>query len=93
MNFECKSTFKSKWKRFLIITLKIWAKIEVTKHVFMAKELYRIGLVRHLFFKCDKMSLRWVFSVKTAVILLKGIFESLFNEARSTLDRARWQKF
>ena len=38
----------------------------------MAKELYRIGLVRHLFFKCVKMSLRWVFSVKTAVILLKG---------------------
>ena len=63
----------------MIITLKIWAKIEVTKHVFMAKELYRIGLVRHLFFKCVKMRLRWVFSVKIAVILLKGIFESLFN--------------
>ena len=23
MNFECKSTFKSKWKRFWIISLKI----------------------------------------------------------------------
>ena len=55
--------------------------------------LYRIGLVRHLFFKYDKMSLRWVFSVKTAVILLKGIFESLFNGVRSTLYRARWGKF
>ena len=38
MNFECKSTFESKWKRFLRITLKISAKIEVIKHVFIADE-------------------------------------------------------
>ena len=29
MNFEHKSTFKSKWKRFWIICLKIWVKINV----------------------------------------------------------------
>ena len=55
--------------------------------------LYRIGLVRHLFFKCDEISLRWVFTVKTAVILLKGIFEFVYNRARSFLYKARWRKF
>ena len=38
MNFEWKSTFKSKWKRFWIISLKKGAKIEVTKHVLLADE-------------------------------------------------------
>ena len=31
-----KSNFKSKWKRFWIIRLKIWANIAVTKHVLLA---------------------------------------------------------
>ena len=30
------------------------------------------------------MRLSWVFTVKTAVILLKYIFEFMFNKARST---------
>ena len=38
MNFEWKSTFKSKWKRFWIISLKKGTKIEVTKHVLLADE-------------------------------------------------------
>ena len=38
MNFERTSTFKSKWKRFWIISLKKGAKIEVTKHVLLADE-------------------------------------------------------
>ena len=38
MNFEWKSTFKSKWKRFWIISLKKGAKIEVTKHVLLEDE-------------------------------------------------------
>ena len=31
------------------------------------------------FFKCDEMHLRWVFTVKTAVILLKKILEFMFK--------------
>ena len=42
--------------------------------------LYHIGLVGHPFFKCDEMRLRWVFTVKTAVTLLKSIFEFMFIE-------------
>ena len=38
-----------------------------------------------LFFKCDEMRLRSVFTVKTVVTLLKSIFEFVFNRARSTL--------
>ena len=44
--------------------------------------LYRIGLVGLPFFKCDEMLLLWVFTVQTAVILLKTIFEFMFNRAR-----------
>ena len=44
--------------------------------------LYRIGLVGLPFFKCDEMVLLWVFTVQTAVILLKTIFEFMFNRAR-----------
>ena len=40
--------------------------------------LYRIGLVGLPFFKCDEMRLLWVFTVQTAVILLK----TMFNRAR-----------
>jgi len=59
MNFECKSTFKSKWKRFLIITLKIWAQIEVTKHVFMADEFipYRLSSAS----QCSLNAIKWVY--------------------------------
>ena len=39
------------------------------------------------------MRLRWVFTVKTAVIRLKNIFEFVFKSAPSTLYRGRWQKF
>ena len=60
MNFECKSTFNSKWKRFWITSLKICAKIEVTKHPaktrFARKRVYTV--VGHLFFKLDEMRLR-----------------------------------
>ena len=44
MNFECKSTFRGKWKWFWIISLTIWAKIEVTKHVLLADKFipYRL---------------------------------------------------
>ena len=44
--------------------------------------LYRIGLVGPPFFKCDEMRFLWVFTVQTAVILLKTIFEFMFNRAR-----------
>ena len=62
------------------------ALIEATKHKFCSQtSLYRvIGLVCHLFFKCNEMRLSWVFTVKTAVILLKYIFEFMFNKARLT---------
>ena len=88
LNFECLSTFKSKWKRFWIIILNILAKIVVTKHILLADEFipYR-GLVGLSFFKCDEMRLRWVFTDQTAVILLKNIFEFMLNRARSILVR------
>ena len=37
--------------------------------------LYRIGLVGLPLFKCDEIHLRWGFTVKTTVILLKNVFE------------------
>jgi len=37
--------------------------------------LYRIGLVGLPLFKCDEIRLRWGFTVKTTVILLKNVFE------------------
>ena len=49
----------------------------------------RTGLVQHLFFKCDEMSLRWVFTIKTAFILLKGIFEFVFLIECDQLYRRR----
>ena len=44
VDFKGKSTFKSKWQRFWIISLKIWVKINVTKHGLLADEfiLYRL---------------------------------------------------
>ena len=33
---------------------------------------------------CDEIRLSWVLTVKTTVILLKNIFEFMFNRARST---------
>ena len=47
--------------------------------------LYHIDLAGHLIFKYDEISLCWVFMVKTAVILLKSIFEFVFKRAQSTL--------
>ena len=41
------------------------------------------------FFKCDEMRLRWVSTDQIAVILLKNIFELVFNRARSILRRSR----
>ena len=43
--------------------------------------LYRFGSVGLPFFKCDEMGIRWVFTVQTSVILLKNIFEFMFNRA------------
>ena len=37
--------------------------------------LYRIGLVGLPLFKCDEIRLRWGFTVKTTVILLKNVCE------------------
>ena len=55
LTFKCKSTFKSKWKRFWIIRLKIWAKIEVTKHVLLADEFIPHRLIaEHLFVNAMK---------------------------------------
>ena len=49
-------------------------------------------LVGFPFFKCDEIRLSWVLTVKTTVILLKNIFEFMFNRARSTLYRLRWRR-
>ena len=46
LNFECKNTFKSKWKRYWLISLKIRAKIEVTKHAFLADDFKPYWLFR-----------------------------------------------
>ena len=44
MNFQCSSSFTSKWKRFWIICLKIGAKIliAVIKHVFPYRQVYTV---------------------------------------------------
>ena len=58
--------YKRKWKRLFQanISLKMSEKIEVEKHIHVHNSQtssYRIGLVGHLFFKCDKMRLSWAF--------------------------------
>ena len=60
---------------------------------FARRRGYRIGLIGLPFFKCDKMRLRWGFTLQTAVVPLKNIFEFMLNRARSTLYRLRWRKF
>ena len=55
----------------------------VTKHILLADEF--VSYCPRLPFstcKCDEMHLRWVFTVQTAVILVKNIFELMFNKAR-----------
>ena len=47
------------------------------------REPWERGWIGHLFFKCDGMHLRWVFTVKTAVIHLKNIFEFVFQWSAS----------
>ena len=63
--FRMLKYFKSKWKRFWIISLNIWANIAVTKHVLPANEFipYRPRLSRAstvFTCKCDEMHLLWV---------------------------------
>ena len=53
-----------------------------TNTVCSQASLYRIGFI----------GFRWDFTVQTPVILLKNIFEFMFNTARSTLYRQRWRK-
>ena len=84
--FRMLKYFKSKWKRFWIISLNIWANIAVTKHVLLAADFvpYRPRLLGFRSLHVNAMKCIYVgFSlVETAVILLKNIFEFTFNNAR-----------
>ena len=96
--FQMLKFFKTKWKRFWIISLiNIWANLAVTKHVLLADEFvpYRPRLLgfHSLHVNVMKCVYVGVFTVQTAVILLTNIFELLFNKARSTLYRWSWRKF
>ena len=61
------------------------ANIAGTKHDLLADEPYRLRLLGFhcLHVNVTKMHLRWVFTVETAVTLLKNIFEFTFNKAGS----------
>ena len=79
--FRMLKYFKSKWKRFWIISLNIWANISVTKHVLLADEFipYRPRLLG--FHSLHVNAMKCVFTIETAVILLKNIIEFTFNKA------------
>ena len=93
--FRMLKYFKSKWKRFWIISVNIWANIAVTKHVFLADEFipYRPRLLgSHSFhvnamkciyigFSLSKLqSFFWKISLNSGLIRLEG-----FNNEISTI--------
>ena len=79
---------KSKWKRFWIISLiNIWANIVVRKHISLADEFvwYCPRLLGFHSLNVNAMKCIYVgFSLSKlhAVILVKNIFELMFNKAR-----------
>ena len=66
----------------------------MAKHMFCSQtSSQRIGLVGHLFFKCDEMRLSWFFlPSKHQSHSPENIFEFVFKRARSALYRARQWK-
>ena len=87
MNFECKSTFKSKWKRFGSLALRYERNYRGNKtHVLLADE--PTYAMRWNAFKWGLLP-----TVKTTVILLKNIFEFMFTRARLTLYGAPWRNW
>ena len=93
--FRTLNYFKSKWKRFWIISLNIWANIAVTKHVLLAAEFipYRPRLLGfhslHVnamkciyvgFLLLKLQSFFWKISMNSRLIRLEG-----FNNNISTI--------
>ena len=93
--FRMLKYFKSKWKRFWIISVNIWANIAVTKHVFLADEFipYRPRLLGFHSFHVNAMkciyigfslsklqSFFWKISLNSRLIRLKA-----FNDKISTV--------
>ena len=85
--FRMLKYFKSKWKRFWIISVNIWANIAVTKHVFLADEFipYRPRLLGFHSFHVNAMkciyigfslsklqSFFWKISLNSRLIRLEG---------------------
>ena len=85
--FRMLKYFKSKWKRFWIISVNIWANIAVTKHVFLANEFipYRPRLLGFHSFHVNAMkciyigfslsklqSFFWKISLNSGLIRLEG---------------------
>ena len=83
--FQMLKFFKSKWKRFWIISLiNIWANIAVTKHVLLADEFvpYRVNAMKCIYvgFSMSKLqSFLWKISLNSFLIRLEG-----FNNKIST---------
>ena len=69
--FRMLKYFKRKWKRFWIISLNTYRRVYTVSALTAGLPFFTC--------KCDEMHLRWVFTVQTAVILLKNIFEFMFN--------------
>ena len=69
--FRMLKYFKRKWKRFWIISLNTYRRVYNVLALTAGLPFFTC--------KCDEMHLRWVFTVQTAVILLKNIFEFMFN--------------
>ena len=107
MNFECKSTFKSKWKRFWIISLKIGAKIEVTntraKHVLLADDFIpQLGICSLNSMKCvyvkfspsKQQSFFRKVSLNSCLIGLSNFIQGALAEVlsyRNVFHVAQWQ--
>ena len=71
--FRMLKYFKRKWKRFWIISLNTYRRVYTVLALTAGLPFFTC--------KCDEMHLRWVFTVQIAVILLKNIFEFMFNKA------------
>ena len=107
MNFECKNTFKSKWKRFWIISLKICAKIEVTntraKHVLLADDFIpQLGICSLNSMKClyvkfspsKQQSFFRKVSLNSCLIGLSNFIQGALAEVlsyRNVFHVAQWQ--
>ena len=102
--FRMLKYFKSKWKRFWIISLNIWANITGTKHDLLADKPYRLRLLgfhclhvnatKCIFvgFSLSKLqSFFWKISLNSRLIRLEGFNNKISTHGRVCSTQPRFQ--